>query len=169
MTDRTAKFAAVYALMRMAADLGDHWIQSDHQAVTKGLHGDHFVYGDGTPVPADIDPYEADVPVYRASLLGRSAACRHVATYTATQALMLLAGSRVMGFKLSPGRVAAALALSAGTHWWADRRIHLKALAVATGKGNFYELGGPLGGNYALDQAFHHLFETAAAAIAASK
>ena len=59
-----------------------------------------------------------------------------------------------------------ALALSAGTHWWADRRIHLKALANATGNGNFYQLGGPLGGSYALDQAFHHAVETAAAVIA---
>lgn len=148
MTDRTAKFAAVYALMRMAADLGDHWIQSDHQAVTKGQH----------------DENEG-----QSSRAGRIACSAHVATYTATQALVLVAGSRAMGFKLSPGRVAAALALSAGTHWWADRRIHLKALAAATGKENFYGLGGPLGGNYALDQAFHHLFETAAAAIAASK
>ena len=46
---------------------------------------------------------------------------------------------------------AAALALSAGTHWSADRRIHLKALANATGNGNFYQLGAPLGGSYALD------------------
>jgi hypothetical protein len=45
--------------------------------------------------------------------------------------------------------VAAALALSAATHWWADRRINLKAFADAIGKGNFYTLGGPLCGAYA--------------------
>jgi hypothetical protein len=151
MTDhspRAARFAAVYALMRMAADLGDHWIQSDHQAVTKGQH----------------DEYEG-----QSSRAGRIACTAHVATYTATQAAVLYAGSRALGLRLKPGRVAAALALSAGTHWWADRRMHLKAVADATGKGNFYQLGGPLGGAYALDQAFHHTVETVAAAIAASK
>lgn len=151
MTDhgpRAARFAAVYALMRMAADLGDHWIQSDHQAVTKGQHDEN----DG-----------------QSSRAGRIACTAHVATYTATQAAVLYAGSRVLGLRLKPGRVAAALALSAGTHWWADRRMHLKAVADATGKSNFYQLGGPLGGAYALDQAFHHTVETVAAAIAASK
>ncbi|MFY4721447.1 transcriptional regulator [Streptomyces sp. LaBMicrA B280] len=141
MADRAARFAAAYALLRMAADLGDHWIQSDYQAATKGQF----------------------------SRAGRLACTAHVATYTATQALVLAAGSRALGLGLKPSRVAAALALSASTHWWADRRIHLKALAEATGKGNFYTLGGPLGGNYALDQAFHHFAETIAAAVAASR
>ncbi|MFE9677140.1 hypothetical protein ACFYO5_23860 [Streptomyces sp. NPDC006259] len=57
----------------------------------------------------------------------------------------------MLGLRLKPGRVAAALVLSAGTHWWADRRMHLKAVADAIGKGNFHQLGGPLGGAYALD------------------
>ncbi|MCQ9134588.1 transcriptional regulator [Streptomyces hilarionis] len=146
-SSRAPRFAAAYALMRMAADVGDHWLQSDHQAITKGQH----------------DRHEG-----QSSRAGRIACTAHVATYTATQAAVLYAGSRVLGLHLKPGRVAAALALSAGTHWWADRRIHLKALADATGKGNLYQLGGPLGGAYALDQAFHHTVETIAAAIAAS-
>ncbi|MDQ0904156.1 hypothetical protein QFZ22_000141 [Streptomyces canus] len=151
MTDhstRATRFAAAYALMRMAADLGDHWIQSNHQAVTKGQHDGH----EG-----------------QSSRAGRIACTAHVATYTATQAAVLYAGSRVLGLRLKPGRVAAALALSAGTHWWADRRMHLKAVAEAIGKSDYYHLGGPLGGAYALDQAFHHTVETVAAAIAASK
>ncbi|UDM05573.1 transcriptional regulator [Streptomyces longhuiensis] len=148
MTTRAARFAASYALLRMAADLGDHWIQSDHQAVTKGQH----------------DENEG-----QSSRAGRIACTAHVASYTATQGVVLLAGARALGLHLKPSRVVTALALSAGTHWWADRRVHLKAVAEATGKGNFYNLGGPLGGNYALDQAFHHAMETIAAAIAASK
>jgi hypothetical protein len=148
MTTRAARFAASYALLRMAADLGDHWIQSDHQAVTKGQH----------------DENEG-----QSSRAGRIACTAHVASYTATQAVVLLAGARALGLHLKPSRVVTALALSAGTHWWADRRVHLKAVAEATGKGNFYNLGGPLGGNYALDQAFHHAMETIAAAVAASK
>jgi hypothetical protein len=144
---RATNFAAVYALLRAAADLGDHWIQSDHQAVTKGQH----------------DEMEG-----QSTRAGRRACTAHVATYTATQALALAVGTRALGIRLNPCRVAAALALSAGTHWWADRRVHLKALAEASGKGTFYGLGGPLGGNYHLDQAFHHAVETAAALIAAS-
>ncbi|MET8411092.1 transcriptional regulator [Streptomyces sp. NPDC005195] len=145
---RGAQFAAVYALLRAASDLGDHWIQSDHQATTKGQH---------------------DETEGQSSRVGRIACTMHVVTYTATQAAALYAGSRALGLGLRPRRVAAALALSAGTHWWADRRIHLKALANATGNGNFYQMGGPLGGSYALDQAFHHAVETVAAVIAASK
>lgn len=152
MTDHSSasaiRFASAYALLRMAADLGDHWIQSDHQAVTKGQHDEN----DG-----------------QSSWTGRIACTAHVATYTATQAAVLYAGSRALGLRLKPSRVAAALALSAATHWWADRRIHLKALADATGKERFYALGGPLGGAYALDQAFHHAVETVAAVIAASE
>ncbi|MGW2890578.1 transcriptional regulator [Streptomyces griseoruber] len=145
---RAVRFAASYALMRMAADLGDHWIQSDHQAVTKGQHDEN----DG-----------------ESSRAGRIACTAHVATYTATQAVALFAGSRALGLRLKPSRVAAALTLSAATHWWADRRIHLRAVAAATGKERFYALGGPLGGAYALDQAFHHTVETVAAVIAGSK
>ncbi|GHE34159.1 transcriptional regulator [Streptomyces capitiformicae] len=145
---RAIRFAAAYALLRMAADVGDHWIQSHHQALTKGQH----------------DENEG-----QSSRAGRIACTAHVATYTATQAAVLLTGSRVLGLRLKPSRVIAALALSAGTHWWADRRIHLKALAEAIGKEEYYALGGPLGGNYALDQSFHHAVETAAALIAASK
>ncbi|MEU9398003.1 hypothetical protein AB0D86_49570 [Streptomyces sp. NPDC048324] len=92
--------------MRHAKKAATNWIQSDHQAVTKGQHDGH----EG-----------------QSSRAGRIACTAHVATYTATQAAVLYAGSRVLGLRLKPGRVAAALALSAGTHWWADRRMHLKA------------------------------------------
>ncbi|MFI1539584.1 hypothetical protein [Streptomyces anandii] len=97
--------------------------------------------------------------------------CRNAygATIGQAQAAVLYAGSRMRSLRLKPGRVAGALALSTTTHWWADRSIHLKALADATGKGRFYALGGPLGGAYALDRAFHHAVETGAALIVASK
>lgn len=60
----------------------------------------------------------------------------------------------------------AALALSAGTHYLIDRRWPVRRAAEATGKGAFYELGGPLGGAYLLDQATHHLAEGIAAYVA---
>jgi hypothetical protein len=72
----------------------------------------------------------------------------------------------VTGARPSPIRAAAGLAVSAGSHYWADRRSTLAALAeLVPGKGSFYRLGTPrpgrddnptLGtGAYALDQAWH--------------
>lgn len=139
-TSRAAAFAALYALTRAAADLGDHWIQSDAQAVTKGQTDD----------------------------AGRRACTAHVATYIATQAVAVAAGSRLLGLRITPGRATAAIAVSAVTHYVADRRAPVKALAEATGKGRFYELGGPLGGAYLLDQAIHHTAEIFAVAILAT-
>ncbi|MEU8512064.1 hypothetical protein AB0C76_10805 [Kitasatospora sp. NPDC048722] len=148
MTARAARFAASYALLRAAADVADHWIQTDHQASTKGQH-DH---NDG-----------------QSSTAGRRACAAHVATYTATQGAALLAGTRLLGVRLRPGPVAAALALSAVTHYIADRREPLRHLADATGKGNFVRLADHgMNGAYALDQAWHHTAETIAALIASA-
>lgn len=145
---RAARFAAVYALLRSAADVADHWIQTDHQASTKGQHD--YVEG-------------------QSSAAGRRACAAHVATYTAAQAAVLLAGTRLLGIRLRPGPVAAALALSAVTHYVADRREPLRRLADATGKGNFVRLADHgLNGGYLLDQAWHHTFETVAALIASA-
>ncbi|MFJ9693285.1 hypothetical protein [Kitasatospora sp. NPDC101183] len=136
---RAARFAAAYALLRSAADVADHWVQSDHQATTKGGPG----------------------------AAGRRACAAHVASYTAVQAGVLLGGARLLGLRLRPAPVAAALALSATTHYVADRREPLRKLADATGKGRFVRLADHgMNGAYALDQAWHHAFETAAALIA---
>ncbi|MFE2721329.1 hypothetical protein [Kitasatospora sp. NPDC059327] len=144
---RAARFAAVYALLRASADVADHWIQTDHQAVTKGQH-DH----DG-----------------QSSAAGRRACAAHVATYTATQAAVLLAGTRLLGIRLRPGPGAAALTLSAVTHYVADRREPLRRLADTTGKSKFVRLADHgLNGGYLLDQSWHHAFETCAALIASA-
>ncbi|CAN3980468.1 transcriptional regulator [Kitasatospora purpeofusca] len=161
---RPVRFAVSYVLLRAAADVADHWIQTDHQAATKGQH-DH---NEG-----------------QSSAAGRRACAAHVASYTATQAAVLLAGTRLLGVRLRPAPVAAALALSAVTHYVADRREPVRRLAAATGKARFYTLGTPahpahpvtadgsyaptLGtGAYALDQAWHHAAETLAALIASA-
>ncbi|WP_035800539.1 hypothetical protein [Kitasatospora mediocidica] len=147
-TARAARFAAAYALLRAAADVADHWIQSDHQARVKGQH-DHT---EG-----------------QSSAAGRRACAAHVATYTATQAAALLGGTALLGIRLRPGPVAAALMLSAVTHYVADRRDPLRKLADATGKANFVRLTDHgMNGAYALDQAWHHAFETAAVLIASA-
>ena len=74
---RAARFAATYALLRSAADVSDHWVQSDHQATTKGKSG----------------------------AAGRRACAAHVASYTAVQAGALLGGARLLGLRLRGRRV----------------------------------------------------------------
>lgn len=137
MTRRTA-YPAVYALLRIAADVADHWVQSDHQAQHKAKPG----------------------------LEGHVALAGHVASYTATQAAALLIGNRALGLGLRGRNMAAALALSGATHYLIDRRWPVRRMAEAADKGAFYQLGGPLGGAYLLDQATHHLCEGAAAFLA---
>ncbi|GAT67824.1 hypothetical protein PS9374_03484 [Planomonospora sphaerica] len=142
-----AAFAAVFAALFAAHSVGDHWVQTHHQACAKG-----------TPTAA-----------------GRLACLRHVATLTATKATALAALAAATGLTFSLLPLAFGLAVDALSHYWADRRTTLAALAGAIGKRGFYELGAPrpgrddaphLGtGAYALDQSFHHLFLFAAALI----
>ncbi|MFJ6212168.1 hypothetical protein ACIQGZ_02350 [Streptomyces sp. NPDC092296] len=147
--DRAARFAASYALLRAAADLADHWVQTDHQATTKGQH--------------------ADSDRGHSAAAGRRACAAHCASLTAVQAAALLLGTRALGVRLRPSRAVAALALSAATHYVADRRRPLQRLAEATGKAKFYALADHgLCGSYLLDQAWHHGWETAAALVAAA-
>lgn len=131
------RLGGVYALLHASDRVADMWVQTDHQALHKG--------DDGWP--------------------GRLACARHVATLTATQALTLWAGSRAVGKRLNPWRVAAGLAFNAATHYAADRREHgllpklTKRLAF-TGKDTFYRAGdgkaAPCGtAAFGLDQTFH--------------
>jgi hypothetical protein len=123
-------FAAVFVALWAAHAVADTWIQTETQAATKGLTGPD-------------------------SWRGRGAAARHVGTYTLVAlAALVLAWSR-LGLDLAPVHVIEGLALSAVTHWWADRRWTLAMLARWSGHRGFMELGGPLGGAYLLDQAWH--------------
>lgn len=156
-----AKAAVVYAALRTAAHVADHWFQTGHQAMHK-----------------------AD-----AGMKGHAAMAGHVATYAGTQAVALVAVDRLLDVGLKPRSIAAAVALSAATHWFIDRRWPVRRLAETLGKtgckrdgrctepehesdgsdcdGGFHQLGGPLGGAYILDQSAHHLMEGAAAVLAA--
>lgn len=113
----------------------------------------------------------------------------HIASYAGSQTVTLVAVNSLLGMKLRPSRIAAAVAFSAATHWLIDRRWPVRKLAEALGKtgckrdglcadpehapdgqdcdGGFHGLGGPLGGVYVLDQSAHHLCEAVAAVIAA--
>ena len=133
---KAAVFAASFAALYAGHEFADHWVQSAHQAGTKG---------DRTAA-------------------GRRACAAHVATLTATKCLTLLATGRITGQRPRTGRTLAALAFDAATHYWIDRRYTLRRLAQRidpiNGKAGFYDLGddtaAPCGtGRYALDQAAH--------------
>jgi hypothetical protein len=132
-----AVFASVFAALYAAHQVGDHWIQSGRQAARKGSRG-------------------------RA---GRAACAAHVATLTATKTLFVAAAALTLRLPWHPAWLAAGLAVDAASHYWADRRYTLAALAGRLGKTGFYQLGAPrprmddnptLGtGAYALDQSWH--------------
>ncbi|NUQ95675.1 MAG: hypothetical protein HOY79_03645 [Streptomyces sp.] len=141
----SARFAAVYAALTASHELADHWVQIDTQAVAKGKPGRE----------------------------GAVACAKHVATYTATQALALYATSRLLGLHLRLSRALAALAVSAATHYAADRQgghwgdaqprgvVRLAAVGHATW------LQRDPGAGYLMDQAWHKTWITVAAAVAA--
>lgn len=160
MRNTAGNAAAVYAALRTAAHVADHWGQTSHQAMHK-----------------------AD-----AGVAGHRAMAGHVASYAGTQAVALVAVNSLLGMKMKPSRMAAAIAFSAATHWFIDRRWPVRKLAESMGKtgckrdgqcvdfehaadgsecdGGFHGLGGPLGGAYILDQSAHHLMEAVAAVVA---
>lgn len=136
---KSGNAAAAYAALRTAAHVADHWVQTGHQAAHK-----------------------AD-----AGLAGHRVMAGHIASYAGSQALALVTANHLLGMRLKPSRMAAAIAFSAATHWFIDRRWPVRRLAAATGKQGFHDLGGPLGGAYILDQSAHHLMEAVAAVLAA--
>jgi uncharacterized protein DUF3307 len=128
---------AVFTALYAAHMVGDHWVQTGRQACAKGA------------------------PTWA----GRAADTAHVLTLTLTKLAALAALALVTGWRPSTWHLVAALAVDAVSHWWADRRSTLAALAERVGKGDFYDLGAPrplcddnpsLGtGAYALDQSWH--------------
>ncbi|MCX4664915.1 DUF3307 domain-containing protein [Streptomyces uncialis] len=149
-----ATFAAVFIALYVAHSVGDHWVQTSHQAAHKGAAG----------------------------WVGRLADARHVATLTATKSIVLAPVVWLLDLDLSVLGLLLGFGVDAVTHWWADRRTTLARLAELTGKAEFYALGTPahpahpvtaqrgpaahLGtGAYALDQSWHHAWLLVAALL----
>lgn len=141
-----ARFAAVYAALTAAHEVADHWVQRDKEATAKG-----------DPGPA-----------------GARACAVHVATYTATQAVALAVTARTLNLELRPGRAVLALAVSAATHYAADRQgghwrdTHPRGvvrLAAVTGHAGWLERDP--GAGYLLDQSWHKGWIGIAALLAA--
>lgn len=162
MSSSALSFAAVFAALYAAHQVGDHWPSTHHGAVHKGLtRSEALAAGLG-------------------AWTGPRACAAHVATYTATAVLFLAVLVWRTHLPLDPGRVGAGLLVSAVSHYWADRRYTLRWLCerlAFLGKPAFYRLGAPREGHddnptlgtgaYALDQSFHVLFLFTAALITA--
>lgn len=142
-------FAVAYAALYTGHVVGDIWVQTSRQALDKGLDG------------------------WR----GIRACAAHVATITATQAAVTLGTLLALGLRVHAGLITAALAVTAASHYAADRRRPLEYLARLVGKGDLWQLGAPrpdrddnpsLGtGAFHLDQAWHLAWLWAAALIIA--
>lgn len=149
MTATAARLGASYAALMAAHDLGDHIVQTDHQAATKATSW--------------------------AGMAG------HVGSYTALQLAALVGLRALAGVRPSWRRTAVAVAWSAGTHAFLDRRWPVKRILELTGSPSFArstvidasavsDLGFlplPLHGPYLADQALHHGVLLVAAAILA--
>lgn len=124
--------AEVFVALYAAHMVGDHWVQTSHQAAVKGGPG----------------------------WSARLANVRHVAGLTLTKLIALVAMALATGVGYSMVPLIAGLTVDAVSHYWADRRTTLAQLAERLGLGGFYRLGGQLGPNlgtgaHALDQSWH--------------
>lgn len=117
-TNHAAEFAAYAVALYAAHHVGDYWVQTDHQAKHKGAAG----------------------------LEGINACFRHVSTYIATQAVFICTVALVLGLHVSAGGYLGGLAVSAVTHYLADRREYGVMFRLARrlpGKADFLKLGVP--------------------------
>lgn len=119
-------FGGVYAVLFAAHQVSDHWVQTHHQAITKGEKG----------------------------WTGRLACLRHVATYTAVSYVAVHALLHFAGADVPEWRILAGMAVSAISHYIADRRTPLHRMARRLGKDEEWLARG--GGYYAMDQSWHY-------------
>ncbi|PZG16498.1 transcriptional regulator [Micromonospora craterilacus] len=117
--------AAVFVALYAGHQIGDFWAQTQRQANRKGLPG----------------------------WAGRAACASHVCTYTAAQLVALVALFLVAGWWPNLWQMVAGLAVSAGTHYIADRRAPLRWLADRLRKNAAWLEQG--GGLLHLDQSWH--------------
>jgi hypothetical protein len=122
-----AVFAAVFAALYAGHHLGDHVFQTHRQATGKDGRG---------------------WPAWRAM-------AGHLAGYHACQAATL-GGLCALGVPLSPAGAAAALAFSAASHGFLDRRWPVRGLLRLLGSAPFAaRASGGINGMYLADQSLH--------------
>jgi len=144
---QVAVFAGAFGALFAAHMFGDHWVQTHKQACGKG---------DRTP-------------------MGKILCLQHVISLTITKAGFVLALVVFTDVRFGILPFLIGLTVDAISHYWADRRYTLEALAGRIGKLDFYRLGSPRPGRddnpsigtgaYALDQSWHIAFLFVAALI----
>lgn len=110
---------------------------------------------------------------------GAKHCARHVATYSAGQALAGYVVTRALGYRIRPAALLAGIALNAGTHYVIDRREPLKtflrskpigkasylAHATVQRRDGVIDEGGPGTALMEMDQAAHRLISVAASLV----
>ena len=132
-------FAVVLPGLLVAHEVGDRWVQTEYQAVTKG-HAGHA---------------------------GRVACVAHVVTYTVVTAVVVAVLWWVLGLAVSPVGFLVGQAVSAVSHYWIDRRSTLAWLIdrfLRWKRPYYYDVPG---GAEQLDQAAHLVWLFVAALITA--
>lgn len=140
MTSPAARFAAVFAVLYAAHEVGDQWVQYHEDAAHKQ---------DQTAA-------------------GQHACARHVATYTTTTALAVGVANATLRLGLTWRGLIVGQAVSAATHYIVDRGLPLRRIASKIDKGGYIDkitvvrqpgaemsAVGPGTGAYALDQSWH--------------
>ncbi len=137
-TSPAATFAALAVALLVAHQVADHWVQTSHQAGHKGKPG----------------------------WQGRLACAAHVASYTACTTLAVLGVALALALPVTLPGVVLGQAVSAVTHYWADRRTTLAALAERLNLAGFYRLGAPRPARVALvDEHGHAAYDADGAPV----
>lgn len=146
-------FAVLFIALYVGHHIGDQWVQTHHQALTKGARGEQ-------------------------TWTGRAACARHVANLTVVETINVVLVVTILQLTVQPWAVAAGLAVNAVSHFWADRIHTLHRLAVVLNKGAYWDLGAPRPGHddnvtvgtgrYHLDQSWHVAWVFAAALVMAA-
>jgi Protein of unknown function (DUF3307) len=118
MLEQAVTFAVVLPTLLVAHHVADHWIQTDEQAKAKGQRG----------------------------VEGRNACAVHVCTYTLTTILFVSTMWLLFSLPISSAGFLLGQAVSAVTHYWADRKFTLEWLTQQwpfsrMGKHDFYRSG----------------------------
>lgn len=154
MNAAASRFLIIAAALSAAHEVGDQWVQTGHQAYTKGEPGRR----------------------------GRLACAAHVATYSATGVAAVLAASRWLGVPMKGRALAAGIAVNALTHYMADRRTPLRRLAALAGNEDYLACStvvrspgadavdtGPGTALFHLDQSWHYAWIFISALVAAGR
>jgi len=125
---RAIVFVVALVALLVAHQLGDHVLQTDHQAAGKAGSG----------------------------WAAARAMAGHLLAYHLCALALLMATFWVLGLPLTVVGVVAGLAFSAVTHAALDRRWPVTALLRLLRSPRFAETTSPVCGAYAADQALHH-------------